>query len=583
MPVKEFKGTLDEPKVREFTGELDSSGPPDLSRITASMGPSDMSAVEMRDSSNQLLQQEADKINREIPMIERESFHQKSLPIVGGLASLIVPGSGWGALALQSLFAGAGTAATEGARQNMSGEKIDPAAIFKTGATNAAVSYGAGAVLKGLGSLAKKVFSSPLNDPQSAAAAFAKESDVPFPLSSAAAGSGAARSQNMAGGSLPGAIRNQMDANKVAVFLNNRVGTMTEKANVFDDAAKQGQAFLRQVFEPGETAYKAAFGEFTETAGEQAAIPIDGVKQAAKAAADRLQARGQTTGGLYQRLRTILKTDAATMTPGELDELYGAVIKQSFNSRAAAGGEGKILLAGIVSDMDAFVPGTAQKVAEASATREAFRELRKIPALEKLAAEMKAQGGAKGSIDWMDTLFASGNGKALTKFKELNPELYGNLADAYLARQIDTASGFSKGGFARQVDGQKLRQWFTSNQGRIKEIYGPEQAKVLDNFTNYAAHMTGAQAAVAKEGVGMNLPTFGRLAAEGAATLKAPLIMLPTQAAAFVLAKGLSDPSSQLFRLFTTSRAPTTKFLGLQAGQEVAREYVREKSREDAR
>lgn len=551
-----------------------------------SIGPAELSGPEISRSAAQEVSQQAQAIDKELPWIERYSTQRASVPIIGGMAGAMVPGAGWGALALSAGLSGAGAGGGELLAQKRFREPTDVGKAVKRGAVDATATLATGAALKGLGAVAKKLFSSPLSDPQQAAATFAKQEKVPFPLSSAAPGSGAARTQNMAGGLLPGAIKNQADAKSVAVYLNNTVGTMTEKASVFDDAAKQGQTFLRSVFEPGETAYKQVFSEFTEAAGDQSAIPIANMKRAALEAANRLQARGQTTGGLYQRLRTIIKTDAPTMTPAELDELYGAIIKQAFNSRGAAGGEGKIVLSGIVQDMDAFVPGTGNAVASAEAVRESFRELRNIPALQRLAAEMKSQSGAKGTIDWMNTLFQSGNGKALSKLRELNPQLYHDLADAYLAREIDIASKYSVGGFARQIDGQKLRSWFTANQPRIKEIYGSAQAQVLDNFTNYAQMMSGAQKAAeeaSKGGVGMNLTTFGRGLAEGGAMLKNPVVMVPTEASAFVLARGLSDPSSQLFKVFTKGFSPSTKFTTLQLGEAAGRETARRKNEQDAR
>lgn len=579
MPVREFKGALDKPVVREFTGQLDQvyDGPP----IRQSIGPSELSGPEISAAARAAVAAEADAINREIPLMQRESFHEKSIPVLGGAASLMVPGAGWGALALQSLLAGGGTALGEFARQKVTREPIQPARIARTGGEVGAGSFAGGAVVKGLGAFASKIFSSPLDDPAKAAAQFARDRNAPFPLSSAAPRSAAGRVQQASRVLLPGEIKTQVDANRVAHFLNQNVGTLTAKAQVFDDAARQGQEFLRQVFEPGEVAIKNTFRQFTEAVGDDALIPTTNTLAAASQAAERLANRGQTTGGLYQRLRTIVKKAPGTYTPAEFDELYGAVIKQAFNSRGAAGAEGRILLEAIVKDMDDFgrMPSGASfsdEIAKASAIREQYRELRKIPQLERLATEMKAQGGAKGTRDWMDSLFSTGNGKALAKLRELNPTLYHDLADAWLAKQIDNATGPTATGIGRQVDGVKLRTWFEQNEPKIREVFGSKQALALDNFTNYAKHMSGAvkRSAESKTFEPVNLLVRG--GAEVAATVKNPVIMLPGEAASFVLARGLSDPSSRLFKIFTEGFSPATrsfmvKSAGL-AGQTKARE-----------
>jgi hypothetical protein len=57
-----------------------------------------------------------------------------------------------------------------------------------------------------------------------------------------------------------------------------------------------------------------------------------------------------------------------------------------------------------------------------------------------------------------------------------------------------------------------------------------------------------------------------------------PFLMAPGEAGSYVLAKGLSDPNSTLFRLFTEGVKPSTlKFLETSAklsGQQVGREVA---------
>lgn len=544
------------------------SGQPRPFVPTASIGPTSKSPEEISAMARQEVAQQAADINKEIPMIERESFREKATPILGGAAAMLVPGGG---VVAPALMGGAGVVTGELVRQRNTREGIDLAKAGKEGAGATAGALAFGGALKGLGMVAKRLFHTPLSGPQRAAAEFARQEGVPFPLSSAAPQSGAARTQQATRALLPGDIKTQLDANKVAHFLNQRVGTLTEKAQVFDDAARQGQQFLREVFEPGEVAIKNAFARYTEAVGDDALIPTANTMAAAQRAAEFLERRGQTTGGLYQRLRTILKKQPGTYTPREFDELYGAIIKQAFTSRAGAGGEGRILLEGITRDLDEFgkIAGVsfADDIAKAGAIRERYRELRKIPQLERLATEMKDRGGARGTIDWMESLFSSGNGRALAKFRELNPELYHDLADAWLARQIDKAATSSRIGFGRVIDGGRLRTWFEQNQAKITEIFGKPQTKALDNFTLYAKHMTGAVNRATTGRTFEQLPMAGRMIAEGSGMITKPALMIPGEAASFVLARGLSDPGSALFKLFTDGFSPATRSFVIKSGQ----------------
>src|SRR5256885_7928170 len=156
--------------------------------------------------------------------------------------------------------------------------------------------------------------------------------------------------------------------------------------------------------------YTTLFRSYTEAVGADSPVPTTNTLAAVQKAADMLENRGQTTGGLYQRLRTILKRAPGTYTPREFDELYGSIVKQAFTSKAGAGGEGQLLLQGITKDLDEFGANSgfsfAQDILKSNAIRDQFREVRKNPQLERLATEFNAQGGTRGSIDCMKCRFS---------------------------------------------------------------------------------------------------------------------------------------------------------------------------------
>src|SRR2546421_6947502 len=109
----------------------------------------------------QVAQEEAQG-NQDIPLLQRESFHAASIPVLGAASSLLVPGAGLGALGLQSLFAGGGGTLGELLRQQQTREPIDVPAAAKFGAGQAVGTAVGGGVVKGLGALAKTIFSNPL-------------------------------------------------------------------------------------------------------------------------------------------------------------------------------------------------------------------------------------------------------------------------------------------------------------------------------------------------------------------------------------------------------------------------------------
>jgi hypothetical protein len=115
-----------------------------------------------------------------------------------------------------------------------------------------------------------------------------------------------------------------------------------------------------------------------------------------------------------------------------------------------------------------------------------------------------------------------------------------------------------------------LRNWYVTNKDKIKLIYGAPQAKALDNFTSYASYMDAASRAGNKLPRSLDVLSVGaRLGGAGAAKfigVGAPLI-IGSEGGAYVLAKGLSDPNSALFKLFTEGVSDKTRSLWLATGQ----------------
>jgi hypothetical protein len=540
---------------------------------TQSVGPTQETAEQINRGAEQEVRAGNEAADQQIPWNVRNSFHEKmKVPAAATAASLATaPMGGWGGLLVSSLMGGGGAALGEMSRRQEAGEPMDPKAIAKVGAVNAATGFAVGAGLKGLGAAAKAIFSTPLDEGAGAAANFAREQGAPFPLSSAAPGSGASRVQTASQGLLPGQIRTQIDANRVSQFLNQRVGTIVDNATPIDEAALKGQQYLRQAFEPGETVYTQTFQNLRNTLGDDTAVPLTQTREAMANVSEALKQRGEMKA-VFNRFRNVMKGDATEQTVQQLDELYSGILKDTARN-ANARREANVVLAAIGKDIDSvakdFGMSFSDDVATAKAVRDQFRELRNIPQLERLSQPFGERGGTLGSRQWMAEMFSNPNGKALAELRTRNPELYHELADSYLASNINRFSKPIKDGIGRALDGTAFRAWFEQNEPAIRLIYGAPQARALDGFSIYAQHMAGAVSRAASGGGRFADPMvmLGRGGGELALTKTAPAIMVPGEAASYVLAKGLSDPSSQLFKVFTEGFSPATRSFVIKSGQ----------------
>lgn len=502
-------------------------------------------------------------------------------PQLAMLSTALVPGSTVPALAIQSAIAGGTSLLGNIAKQQTSSQPVDVASAAKSGAGVAVGNFVSGMALKGLGLAAKKIFSSPLDEGQQAAAQFAREQGAPFPLSSAAPETPAGKIQQGSRALLAGDIKTQLDANRVTAYLNNTVGQMTEKGQVFDDAARQGQQFFANIVNPNKAGTTEAWNAAKEALGADNVIPANAALEAAAKARDALKGAGAQAGQKGDEFYTLLDNfvnSGSDKTVRQLDIFSSKLIKAGFKGPTAqlAREVHDAVNADVVAQATNLgLDDVAKTFTEGLEKRALYRKLSQIPQMERLAGELGTgnRGDLKGTFDWMNTLFTKGNGKALAILRDAQPDLYHDLADAWLAKQIDNASGFSQGGIGRQVDGTKLRAWFEQNQDKIKLVFGSDQAKALDNFSLYARYMTGAAKRSSKGLDPTNMML--RAGSEIASTLYKPGIVIAGEPAAFVLARGLADPNSALFKAFTQGFSPATrsfvvKSAGL-AGQEAAR------------
>lgn len=550
-----------------------------------SIGPSTsgLSPAESQQLMYDQVAAEADQIESEVPFFNRPSTQDLARKYgIPALASMLVPGSGLPALLAQSAVGGATSGGVTLAQQSLDKQPLDLTEAAKDAGATAGGNLAGGLALKGLGAAARKLFVTPLTPEAQAAAEFAKQSKVPLPLSSAAPGSRGATAQRASDIPLLGNLTNQRDSNRVVQFLNSQVGTLSPKARPIQEAATQGQQFLRSVLDPGETTFRSTFGAFREAVGDVADVPLTNTRAALVNAAAALKQRGET-GALAKRITTVAKLNPESMSAQQLDDFYRGLLSDASRSSGGQAEMNKILPA-IAKDMDDFGKpfglNFGDDIARANAVRDQYRELTKIPQLQALSRDVKDPG------KWFTTLFDPGNGKALAKLRELNPELYHDLADSYVASNIQRFSKPVKDGFGTALDGKGLRAWYEQNADRLKLILGAPQAKAVDNFTNYAAHVNGA---VERGVTGTSFDpvnALARLGASGSSSFISPYIAAFGEPGSFVLARGLSDPSSWLFQMFTKGVSPSTASFWLKSSQlagQSAAQSSRSKSEERPR
>jgi hypothetical protein len=553
-----------------------------------SIGP-DTSGLSPAESEQAMYKQVADEaagVESQVPFFNRPSTSDLARKYgIPAVASLVVPGSGLPALLGQSAVAGAASGGVTLAQQSLDKQPLNYVEAAKDASLTAGGNLAGGLFLKGLGAAAKKLFVTPLTPEAQSAADYVRGSTAiqpfdngtggigselvdippkaPFPLSSAAPGSRGAAAQKASNLPLLGNLANQADSNRVVQFLNSQVGTLTPTAKPIEEAAIQGQQFLRSVLDPGETAFRQAFGAYRDTVGDLTEIPLTNTRAALDQAANALRERGET-GALAKRIISVAKVDPESMSAQQLDDLYRGLLRDASKSGGGQAEMNKVLPA-IAQDMNevgkSFGLNFAGDIANANTVRTQYKDLLKIPQLQALSKDVKDPG------KWFTTLFDPGNGKVLGKLRELNPQLYHDLADSYVASNIQRFNKPVKDGFGTALDGTALRAWYQQNADRLKLILGAPQAKAIDNFTNYAAHVNSSieRGVTGKSFDPVN--ALARLGVSGGSTAISPYIAALGEPGSFVLARGLSDPNSWLFKLFTKGVNPSTANFWLKSSQ----------------
>jgi len=483
--------------------------------------------------------------------VSRETAREY-LPVAAGALGAMAGGSG---IVLPSLLAGAGTTAGEVGRQKLEGGKIDLYDAVVSGGKATAGTLAGGLVFKTLSGLANKVFSpQPLNKAQKVAEEYAKENNLPLPLSSATKSRGGMLQLGAENATLPARLKTAKDANKITQYINrvalDEVPAMAQKAKPVEQVVQKGRDFFTSIYNPAKEAGQEGFDKFVSSVGIDTPVRTGNFYGVLDDAIASLQKSGLTSnaksGGLWGLLQQQKKLGPQPKTLDEYEILRKAISKSGRKaSRVAADLKEAILKD--YDDVGAELGVSARELAQEAINKSAefFRLKKDFPELEFFATNKAADD------KWLGMLFSGRNAKALTYIRQEHPEIYHELSDTWLAQIINSKTRSTNGIIGKVLDGPALMKWVESNKSDLMRILGKEKAGVLSNFSQYAAATQRSVERAANDPI-TSMELLTRAGAEGTALFFKPHIMVPTEATAYVLAKGLSNPNSSLFKLFTS-------------------------------
>jgi hypothetical protein len=573
MPVKEFKGTLDKPKVKEFTGKLDPDetalygrklpearalpdpGPMD-NRLAPPRGappgrfppaPYGSDSVEGAGRPRGVIGMFTDEMpGFQMPNPQGNPEHRKY--IMATVGAMAPPGLTLGRIAAQSALGGAGYAIGSLSEQTR-GEKtladVDPLSIAAESGGFAAGTAAGGLLFKGLGAIANKIF---VSAPEEQALKFATEKGAPYLDPRAQIGRSGFAGDLALRGKAKQAVT---EINRAMADVSKGVRSLEMADDALDSAATAARKEFNALFSEGKQGISAPLKNVRSLYGDDFIVEPRNLDPALDAAEEYLRTnQGTTSGKVYKRIKNLIenKAERKPFDLQNLDDLYGDFLND-WNTKANRGTRKAIDMIhdAIVKDIDAVtnVPGYSQfaeDFARSRVVREEFLALKKkYPEIGKLLNIPENQ-----TRNWTNQLFNS-SGKALEEMRRVAPEMFDDLANSYLARNMHSRTKDTI--YGKVLDGKDFLDWVNAEKATLQKVFGDERFKAIQGLAKYA------------ESVGKTVDKMKpiqpseiaeRIGVSGAAGYFAsPGVVVGNEAASFVLAKGLTNPESWLFSLAT--------------------------------
>lgn len=548
MAVEKFTGTLDQPaSVKKFTGTLDI--PPEYPSATSNV--SGFVPFENQFPGQSFEQKPSYQLPYPTGMTPEQTATARKGVVPAMAIAGAVPSGGATIPALIGSALGSGIGAGTGKliEQKLEGKPLDLADAVGEGNTAALWALGGGFVFKGLGALARKAFTAPTEEAMQAAR-YAKENKIPLPAYTQPGKTGVI-GQYVEQTSFPTRIKNINDAKTANTYINNVTRDITKDAKLVDEVAQNGRQFFKNIFSAEKEIGEEGFGKFLDAIGTDTPIAMHKTAPAIDKAIAEMKAEG-IAGPLMTKLRTMQKMGTAELPATRMEQLrkdIGKIVTTRKNTNVYD--MGQEVIEAIKQDYDEIgaqlgisaremVDEAIQKYARFSGIKKAY------PYLERFSKEFGERGGTVGSKQWFGELFTERNAGALNYIRKEAPELYRELADTRLAQLLDNNTTASTALFGKVLDGEKLLNELAQNKNTMLKIYGTEKYNVLKNFANYVKEVDQLRKTKPIEGTEAGLRIGGMATGLG----YAPALYVSGEAAAYVLAKGLSSPRSILYRAF---------------------------------
>jgi hypothetical protein len=301
---------------------------------------------------------------------------------------------------------------------------------------------------------------------------------------------------------------------------------------------------------------KKAFTTFEESVGKDAVVTLTHTAPQLDKAITSLERIGQG-GGLLKKLKLIKESGVGERTLNELELIR----------KEAGKSVGKnYKLKEIVDDLNNAIVKDYEVVGKqsnidlpallnvAKGETKKYKELAKIPGLERFAKEIGDRGAPAGTRNWISELFTEKNKMALAEMQKQAPDIYQELASTNMAQIIQKHSK-PNGFFGNTLDGKAFREYVEKNSSNLKNIYREKAFEALDNFSSYAKYTTEmvdrAGKTLSGSTPGQVVFGWGMKGAELGAAYKFPYIVIPAEGAAYGLAKSLTNPNGKIFNAFS--------------------------------
>lgn len=443
-------------------------------------------------------------------------------------------------------IAGAGAGGGAGRMVESAAEGGDLTDILAAGGRGFQEFAGAEAAGVGLGSAlstgARAITGKSMTQGEKELVKFARKNKLYLPISGLREGTGLASKLEKASDLTAfGNYLRQRAANKIDKAIEQQVTALTPYAKPPEVIAPQAQTLLKEILEGTTESKNIAYDRFANAIGKETTVDTQLIKQGVEHAIDQAKSQGKSRLSNVKALKEFLEFEGEN-TFGSLERLRKDTVN-ALNKSAKTKEIAKPVL-------DAFDQTYQQlgrtrgfdlndAITQADIEMNKLLSLKRVPGLERFSKEVQKPKG------WIFGFVNENNKQALKILKDKSPETYQALIEQRLSLAFERNGEFNPNNFVKFVN---------DNPTFIKETYGDETAKVLENFSNYIKTSSELRKAKSKQFSELAGAIRGAGLSGLTGTLfRSPALTAGTELSGVVLSSMLTRPNSWLYRLFSAS------------------------------